>query len=125
MSKHIPFVKASVDKVPVYTPPGHADTYNRRLIGPDNGANNIELIVGEMGRTGNAVPHTHHEFEQSMFMLEGKLEVTGSDGTMVTLEPGDSILFPIGCEHKVVCMTETSKFLVIYTPPRQASKEKV
>ena len=125
MSRHVPFVKNSVNKVPVYTPPGHDDTFNRRLIGPDEGAKNVELIVGEMGRSGHAVPHTHYEFEQSMFVLEGELEVTGSDGTVVMLEPGDAILFPVGCEHKVVCVTEKSKFLVIYTPPRQASKEKV
>ena len=125
MSKHVPFVKASYADVPVYTPPGHEDTFNRRLLGPHNGAKNVELIVGEMGRSGHAVPHAHAEFEQSMFMLEGKVEVTGSDGTVVTLEPSDAILFPVGCEHKVVCITEKTKFLVIYTPPRQASNEKV
>ena len=125
MGKHIPFVKASESKVPVYMPPGHGDTYNRRLIGPADGAKHVELIVGEMGRTGHAVTHTHTEFEQSMYMLEGKLEVSDSAGNKVFLEPGDSIFFPIGCEHKVVCLTEKSKFLVIYTPPRQSSKEKV
>jgi quercetin dioxygenase-like cupin family protein len=125
MSKYIPFVKASEGRVPVYTPPGHDDTFNRRLIGPTDGAQHVELIVGEMGRSGHAVPHAHAGFEQSMYMLEGKLEVTDSAGKQVFLEPGDSVFFPIGCEHKVVCVTEKSKFLVIYTPPRQSSNEKV
>ena len=119
------FIKVSVNEVPVYTPPGHDDTYNRRLFGPDDGCQYFELIVGEMGRTGHAEPHAHSEFEQSMYMLEGLLRVYGDDGLEVTLEPGDAIYFPIGCEHKVVCETPQARFLVIYTPPRQSSKEKV
>jgi quercetin dioxygenase-like cupin family protein len=122
MSKHVPFVKVSLDKVPVYTPPGHDGTYNRRMIGPENGAKYIELVVGEMKLAAHAESHSHYDLEQSMFILEGKLEVTGSDGTSVFLEPGDAIFFPIGCEHKVTGVNEKSKFLVISSPPRQRIK---
>lgn len=119
------FIKRSAGEVPVYTPPGHDDTFNRRLLGPADGCQHIELIVGEMGSSGHAEPHFHTEFEQSMYLLEGVLRVYGADGAEVTMQPGDAIYFPVGCEHKVVCETPRAKFLVIYTPPRQSSKEKV
>jgi mannose-6-phosphate isomerase-like protein (cupin superfamily) len=118
MSQYIPFVKVSLDKVPVYTPPGHDNTYNRRIIGPENGARHMELIFGEMRLSAHAELHSHHELEQSMFILEGEIEVTGGDGARVFLRPGDTIFFPVGCEHKVTCMSEKSKFLVISSPPR-------
>lgn len=119
------FFKSSARTATAYAPPGHAGTLNRRLIGPESGAHHIELIVGEMESGGHAELHTHCEFEQTMFMLEGRLKIIGKDGQVETLEPGDSIFFPIGVEHKVISETPKSRFLLIYTPPRQASKEKV
>ncbi len=118
------YKKISLKDVPVYTPPGHGDTYNRRLIGPRDGAEHVEVIVGEMGRTGNAEPHFHKEFEQCMYMLSGVVRVSG-DGEEVTLEKDDFIYFPKDSSHKVVCETEKATFLVIYTPPREASSEAV
>lgn len=118
------YVKVSANNVPVYTPPGHDDTYNKRLIGPHNGAQYVELILGEMGKTGHAEPHYHAEFEQCMYLLTGKLSVTG-DGEPVELVPGDAILFPKNSTHKVTCETDKATFLVIYTPPREASSEAV
>lgn len=118
------YIKVSSSDVPVYTPPGHDDTYNKRLIGPHNGAQHIELILGEMGCTGHAEPHYHSEFEQCMYVLTGRLNVTG-DGDAVALEAGDAILFPKNSTHKVVCETDKATFLVIYTPPRESSGEAV
>ena len=69
-------IKVSLSEVPVYEPPGHHDTFNRRLAGPFNGSNNVEFIIGEMGKTGDADPHTHHGFDQLMFILEGELRIT-------------------------------------------------
>lgn len=76
MSQQKEHIKVSLSEVPVYEPPGHSDTYNRRLAGPFNGSNNVEFIIGEMGRTGDAAPHTHHGFDQLMFILEGQLRIT-------------------------------------------------
>lgn len=118
------YVKVSSSDVPVYTPPGHDDTYNKRLIGPHNGAVHVELILGEMGRTGHAESHYHSEFEQCMYLLTGRLSVTG-DGEDVVLEAGDTILFTKNSIHKVVCETDKATFLVIYTPPRESSEEAV
>lgn len=118
------YIKVSETEVPVYCPPGHGDTFNRRLLGPKDGSQNIEFIIGKMGRVGNAEPHAHATFDQIMYMLEGRVRVTG-DGPDVVLKVGDLIYFPKGCEHRVEVETEEAKFIVLYTPPREASSEAV
>jgi len=56
--------------------------------------------------------------------LEGRLRVTG-DGDEVVLLPGDLIYFPVGSSHKVISESERSKFIVLYSPPRELSSEAV
>ena len=117
-------IKVSLSEVPVYEPPGHHDTFNRRLAGPFNGSNNVEFIIGEMGKTGDADPHTHHGFDQLMFILEGELRITSpATGKEDVFVPGDLVIFPDGVEHKVVVESEKSRFVVVYGPPNQHQDE--
>ena len=117
-------IKVSLSEVPVYEPPGHHDTFNRRLAGPFNGSNNVEFIIGEMGKTGDADPHTHHGFDQLMFILEGELRITSpATGKEAVFAPGDLVIFPDGVEHKVVVESEKSRFVVVYGPPKQHQDE--
>lgn len=117
MKEHI---KISTKDVPVYEPPGHNDTFNRRLAGPFNGSEHVEFIIGEMGKTGDAEPHTHFGFDQIMYILEGELRITSpATGKEDLFVPGDLVIFPDGIEHKVVVESEHSKFIVIYSPPKQ------
>lgn len=117
-------IKVSLKDVEVYEPPAHSDTYNRRMAGPFNGSNNVEFIIGEMGRTGDAEPHTHHGFDQMMYILEGKLRITSpATGKEDIFEPEDLVIFPDGVEHKVVVESEKAKFIVIYGPPKQHQDE--
>lgn len=118
------YIKVTSKDVEVYSPPGHGDTYNKRLIGPKDGSLFVEVIHGEMGNVGHAEPHCHNEFDQCMYMLSGRLRVTG-DGDEVTLEKDDFIYFPRKSMHKVVCETPKATFIVIYSPPREASSEAV
>ncbi len=118
------YKKVTMKNVEVYSPPGHGDTYNKRLIGPKDGSMHVEVIHGQMGNVGHAEPHVHTEFDQCMYMLTGRLRVTG-DGEEVVLEKDDFIFFPKNSSHKVVCETEIATFLVIYAPPREASSEAV
>jgi len=121
MNEHI---KVSLKDVPAYEPPGHHDTFNRRMAGPFNGSNNIEFIIGEMGKTGDADPHTHYGFDQLMYILEGQLCITSpATGKEELFVPGDLVLFPDGAEHKVVVESENSRFIVIYGPPKQHQDE--
>ena len=112
------FIKINPNDVGVYTPEGHDDTYNRRLVGPNMGAKYVEVILGEMGQKGVADPHAHKNFEQIIYLLEGNLKVI-SQGVEEELEPGDLGFIPVGVSHQVFCETEKARFLIIYAPPKK------
>lgn len=118
------YIKVSETDVPEYCPPKHDNTFNRRLLGPKEGSMQMEFIIGRMKKGGNASPHLHSAFDQVMYMLEGKVRVTG-DGADVFLVPGDLIYFPQNCMHEVDVQTEEAKFIVLYSPPRESSPEAV
>ena len=100
----------------VYSPAGHEDTRNRRLIGPAAGSNRVELILGEMGPQGIAEAHAHKSCDQVFYLLEGRLKVISGEAEEI-LDPGDLGFIPEGVPHKVICMSEGAKILVLYAPP--------
>lgn len=106
-----------IDDVGFYEPPGHSDTKNQRLLGPFNGSDDVEVIIGHMGPTGTADSHTHEDFDQIVIMLEGKFHVVTPDEE-ADIESGDYLIFPKGVEHQVNVI-EPSKFVLLYAPPRQ------
>ena len=112
------FVKVNPNDVSVYTPAGHDDTYNRRLVGPDMGSKYVEVILGEMGPKGIADSHVHNSLEQIIYLLEGTLKVI-CPGAEETLQPGDLGFIPVGVSHQVICETGRARFLVIYAPPKE------
>lgn len=112
------FVKVKPDDVRVYTPAGHNDTYNRRLMGPSMGSKHVEVILGEMGQKGTADPHVHENLEQIIYLLEGNLKIASGEVEQI-LEPGDLAFFPAGISHQIICETRRAKCLVIYAPPKE------
>jgi len=112
------FIKVSIKDSPVYEPEGHEHTYNRRLVGPFNGSEHLEFIVGEMHKGGGAKKHCHTELDQIIYMLEGELRII-SPQQDETITPGDLVLFLKGIEHEVHCESELARFVVIYGPPKQ------
>lgn len=115
-NKKVMVVKAS--EAEGYAPPGHAGTWNLRFIGPNNGSERIEVILGEMTSEGVADLHTHEDFDQVNYLLEGKMK-TVSDGVDYYQEPGDLCFIPAGAPHEAFSIASKSKFILIYTPPRQ------
>lgn len=115
------FRKVSPQDVEGYVPAGHDDTFNRRLLGPNSGSKYVEVILGEMGSQGTADPHAHDNFDQIMYILEGRLRFICGDVEEV-LVAGDLGFIPIGVNHQVFSETPKSKFLVIYAPPRDVLK---
>lgn len=100
-----------------YSPAAHAGTINRRLIGSETvGAENMEVVLGEMASTGLAEAHYHDVAEQAIYLLEGKclVEVAGESEEM---RPGDMAFFAPGKQHKVIPVGGPIKALVIYSPP--------
>lgn len=112
------FKKVSPQDVEGYIPTGHDDTFNRRLLGPSSGSQYVEVILGEMGSNGTADPHTHDNFDQILYIMEGRLRIICEDIDEV-LVPGDLGFIPIGVSHQVFSETPKSRFLVIYAPPRE------
>lgn len=103
--------------VPAYSPANHHETSNRRLIGDNVGAKNLEMILGTIARGGGALPHAHPGLEQVCYLLAGTahVEVNGEAFDMVA---GDTCFFPADAMHVFsVTSTEPARVLVIYAPP--------
>jgi mannose-6-phosphate isomerase-like protein (cupin superfamily) len=113
-------------EVTPYSPANHAETVNRRLIGPETvGARHIELVLGTVGdKGGGALPHMHPGIEQVCYILQGTARAE-IDGQVREMGPGDTCFFPPDMVH---VFTRTSdeplRVLVIYSPPYTESKEK-
>jgi quercetin dioxygenase-like cupin family protein len=110
------FVKVRPNEVDVYSPAGHRDTRNRRLIRPAAGSTHVEVIVGEMGPQGIGEAHAHGSCDQILYLLEGRLKVI-SDEAEEILDPGDLGFIPKGAPREVICMSEGARFLVMFAPP--------
>ncbi|MDO8635689.1 MAG: hypothetical protein Q7R34_05510 [Dehalococcoidia bacterium] len=54
------------DNVPGYVPDAHTGTINRRLIGRETGAKNLDVILGTVAPGGQAEPHSHRDTEQAV-----------------------------------------------------------
>lgn len=103
--------------VPAYSPKNHVGTLNRRLIGPDNGARNLEVVLGVLEKGPGALPHVHPGLEQVCYILEGRAHVEVA-GYKREIGPGECCFFPAGEPHIfAVVSDEPVKVLVIYSPP--------
>ena len=117
------FIRAA--EVPAYHPANHTGTTNRRLIGDNVGAKNIELVLGVIEKGRGADPHAHPGMEQVCYLLEGTAlaEVAGERCEMT---PGDVCYFPANAMHTFTATSDTPvKVLVIYSPPYGESPDKV
>ena len=104
-------------EVPAYSPKNHVGTQNRRLVGRDNGAKNLEVVLGVLQKGPGALPHIHPGLEQVCYILEGKARVEVAGFTRV-IGPGECCFFPAGEPHIfAVVSDEPVKVLVIYSPP--------
>jgi quercetin dioxygenase-like cupin family protein len=104
-------------EVPGYHPANHEHTTNQRLIGPANGARQLEIVLGTIARGGGALPHAHPGIEQACYLLQGsaRAEVGGES---FELQPGDACFFPAGVPHVFTVTSEQpARVLVVYSPP--------
>lgn len=109
------------EQVPLYSPPGHRNTLNRRLVpGPGREARNLEVVLGVIGPGGEAETHSHPTSEQVAFVLEGRalIEVGGEKAVAPA---GALVYLPPGLEHRVTVMGDDPlKLLLVYSPPVSA-----
>ncbi len=111
------YIKHAYD-LPVYTPPAHSHTENRRLLGPGPfGSDRVEIVLGEIEPGGQADAHSHESLEQAFFVLQGRAEVE-IEGKTEVVGPDDFIYLPPGASHRVTPLEgERLKLLIIYSPP--------
>ena len=111
-------------QLPGYSPANHHGTINVRLIGPENGARHMEVILGDIEQGGNALPHAHPGLEQAVYVLEGS-GIAGIGGQEYTVGPGDVLFFPEGVFHALRVTSGRIRLLVIYAPPYGEDPAKV
>jgi quercetin dioxygenase-like cupin family protein len=109
------------EDVPAYSPPLHAGTVNRRLVGRDvNGSTQVEVVLGVLEPGGVAERHSHDGEEQAFYVLEGRALVEVGDRIKEEVGPGTACFFPAGVPHRVEALTPV-RALVIYAPPLERS----
>ena len=99
-----------------YSPAHHTGTRNFRLIGPETGASNLEVIIGEVERGKGALPHAHPGIEQVCYLLEGAADVE-IGGEKFDMKAGDACFFPAGMMHVFTVTSARARVLVVYAPP--------
>lgn len=107
-----------------YSPANHHGTTNIRLVGPENGARHMEVLLGEFVPGGNALAHMHPGLEQAVYVLEGTA-TAGIDGVDHEVRAGDVMFFPEGVYHSLKVTSERVKLLVFYAPPYGEDPSKV
>jgi len=107
-----------------YSPANHTGTRNFRLIGPETvGANQVEVLIGEVERGKGALPHAHPGIEQVCYLLEGEAHVEiGAD--KFEMKPGEACFFPPDTMHVFLVTSDKAKVMVIYAPPYGESPER-
>lgn len=113
------------EEVTPYSPANHSGTKNYRLVGPTvNGAQSMEIVLGDIERNEGAPAHAHPDLEQAAYILEGEA-LSVIDGVEYHVKPGDLCFFPANVFHSIKVLTERLKVLVVYSPPYGESPEKV
>jgi quercetin dioxygenase-like cupin family protein len=108
-----------------YSPANHTGTPNTRLVSAAlNGAQHMEIILGEVERGAGVSTHAHPGMEQAQYFLEGEAEVI-VDGVTYQARAGDLCFFPAEVFHSIRVTSERMKVLIIYSPPFAESPDKV
>jgi quercetin dioxygenase-like cupin family protein len=112
-------------EMPSYSPSHHTGTKNTRLVGPRvNGAQHLEIALGEIERHAGSPAHAHPDLEQAVYILEG--EATANiDGVPHHVKAGEMMYFPANVFHDIKILSEKIKMLVIYAPPFDEDPAKV
>ena len=107
-----------VSDVEGYSPPGHEGTYNRSLVGKEEGIKGVEMIFGEMEVGGLADPHSHDDIEQLMYVLNGEMEIN-IEGEIAQLSKGHVVWIPQKALHEVKNIGSSKlSFILVYSPPK-------
>ncbi len=102
------------------SPPKHTHTDSFVLVNPATvGCKNIEFFLTEIRPGGEAEEDIHPISEHAYFIISGRGQAV-VEGEKFTVEPGDCLYITPGAKHGIKPIgTETLRFAVWMTPPRQ------
>ncbi len=106
-----------LDELPVYSPPGHSGTTNRRLVLAEE-AEDFEMVHGSIAPGGEAEEHCHPDSYQAIYVLSGLAQVRLNGTDDYCCQAGDTINIPKGVKHFVKSVGETNlEMIIVYSPP--------
>jgi len=113
------------DDMESYSPANHSGTENTRLVSAAiNGAQYMEVVLGEVEKGAGVSSHAHPGMEQAQYFIEGEAEVI-IEGVAYQARAGDLCFFPPDVFHSVRVTSERMKVLIIYSPPYAENPDKV
>jgi len=108
-----------------YSPANHAGTKNYRMIGAETvGAQQVEMLIGEIEKGKGALAHAHPGIEQVCYLLEGRAQVEVASETFELL-PGEACFFPPDAPHVFTVTSERARVMVIYAPPYEENPARI
>jgi quercetin dioxygenase-like cupin family protein len=85
--------------------------------GGEDTADRLALIETIVPPHGGPPPHVHARESESIYVLDGDLEILGDEGRMIGVGTGGFAHFPQGILHRFHNPTERpSKILIMFTP---------
>lgn len=83
----------------------------------DDTADRLSLTETIVPPRGGPPPHVHERESESLYILDGELEILGDDGKMAGIGAGGFVHFPQGVLHRFHNPTDRpSRILIIFTP---------
>jgi len=106
------------EKIELIKLPGHINSFNKKLIGANVGAKNIEVMLGIAEASGASEMHYHPEAEHVIYVIEGVLRIRGGNGKEVELKRGMAAYISPGEKHQPYNPSKKRTiYLVINSPP--------
>jgi quercetin dioxygenase-like cupin family protein len=108
----------NTEELPTLELPRHLKSFNKKVIGADTGAKNIEVMLGIAESGGGSEMHYHPEAEHVIYVLEGVLRIKNEKGGEVELKKGMAVYIPPGELHQPYNPhSDKAIYLVINSPP--------
>ncbi len=112
-----------MEKVKAFAGPGRPGPYpaitHYPLANHELGWDQFEIICSTTAEGGVGAWHSHDKQEHMQMVIEGSLRINTRSGEHFDLGPGEAILIHPGEEHEVVNTNKgTTKYMVVYAPPR-------
>ncbi|MEM0356939.1 MAG: cupin domain-containing protein [Candidatus Bathyarchaeia archaeon] len=106
------------EKLDLIELPGHFNSFNKKLIGANVGAKNVEVMLGIAEAGGGSEIHYHPEAEHIIYVIEGVLRIRNEKGEEVELKKGMAAYIPPGEKHQPYNPSSSrTMYLVINSPP--------